>query len=391
MIKEGFTAMIRGLPHNPAITEINARSGPATTYDVPFKAVVGMTNLAILDVKPDERNTVFQGKVYQWFLLAFPNGEAWVRDDLLAIKGDGSAFGYTPLAREEFAFALTRQTVAAPGITPAVPMPVVAPAPATPAPIPTAPPPAVAPTPIITSTPLTDLERVRIAAFNITAGFEGGGYATYQNYDSGIISYGRFQFTLAGSGLFRVLEKFTSRTSGAVANELHSSYLERARNHDASLRHDQRLKQLLIEAANDPIMQTAQDETATEEYWNVVMDLSVKPRGIRTPLGMALIFDMGINFGPRHGFLTLAEQQIGVSPRSRVGENGKPEEALITRLAEVRRDSHYKQAARDNLPGLRVRGDFWVNACNSGDWQLNGDANGEVEIKPGRKVKVRGF
>ncbi len=395
MIQAAFTASIRGLPHNPAITEINARSGPATTYDVPFKAIVGTANLSVLDVRPDERNTVFQGKVYQWFLLAFPNGHsAWVRDDLIAIKGDGGAFGYGMVSKEEFAFVFTRQSVAV--VTPVGPAPVIAPAPSVPAPAPATPAPVVVavPVPVITPpapAPLNDLERVRIAAFNITAGFEGGGYATYQNYDTGIVSYGRFQFTLAGSGLFRVLEKFTSRANSAVASELRATYLERTRNNDANLRQDQRLKQLLIEAANDPIMQAAQDETATEQYWNVVMDLSVKPRNIRTPLGLALIFDMGINFGPRHGFLTLAEQQIGVAPRSRVGENGKSEEALITKLAEVRCDSHYKQAARDNLPGLRVRGDFWVNACIRGDWQLNGDANAEIEIKPGRRVKVRNF
>jgi hypothetical protein len=392
MLKQAFVATIRGLPHNSSVTEINTRSGPSTSYDVPFRAVVGAEGLEIVDVKPDDNNAAFQGKVYQWFQLIFPNGRhAWVRDDLLAISGDGSAYGYGLVQTPTFAFTLTRTQAVAPAPAPAPAAPVPAAAPAAPAPSPA---PAAPPAPVPDTPPpapaLSDPERVRIAAFNITAGFEGGGYATYQNYDAGIVSYGRFQFTLAGSGLFRVLEKFTSRSGSPAANELRSHYLERTRRNDPSLRHDQRLRQLLIEAARDPVMQQAQDETATEQYWNVVMDLSVKPRNIRLPLSLALIFDMGINFGPRHGFLTSAEEGCGLRPRSVLPDEAT-EQRLITRLAELRRDSHYRQASRDNLPGLRVRGDFWVNLCQRGDWQLQGDADGLLQVKPGLRVKVRNF
>ena len=402
MISQAFVGIIRGLPHNPSITEINTRSGPSTQYDVPFKAAVGPALLPVLEVRSDESGSKFQGKLYQWFRLQFPNGQsAWVRDDLLSVQGNGASFGYPSLSKVEFAFALTRQdTPPSPAATPATPTPAVAPAPA-------APPPAVAPTPTVTSTPppaapapaaptpavapavptVSDTERVRIAAFNITAAFEGGGYATYQNYDSGIVSYGRFQFTLAGSGLFRVLEIYTGGSTSAIASELRSNYLERVRNHDASLRGDVRLKDLLIEAAKDAVMQAAQDQVATEQYWNVVQDLSIKPRNIRLPLSLALIFDMGINFGPRHGFLTRAEQETGLPARGFLPDEAS-ERKLITRLAELRRDSHYRQAERDNLPGLKPRGDFWVNQAYTGNWQLKGDANGELEIKTGRRVRV---
>lgn len=404
-----FTAKIRGLPHNPAITEVNARSGPATSYTSPFKAKVGQSGLLVLDVRPDETGTRFENKIYQWFQLQFPDGgRAWVRDDLLAVQGDGTRFGYDVVKQEEFAFALKRRDVIAPGqevmpsaVAPApTPAPTAAPAPApTPAaaisapaaPVPAGPAPAAPDVPAPASSPLSDPTRVRLASFNITEGFEGGGYATYQNYDAGIISYGRFQFTLAGSGLFTVLQKYTSRASTPTAGELRANYLERTRNHDPNLRQDARLKQLLIEAASDPIMQAAQDEAATELYWNVVQELSIIPRGIRTPLGQALIFDMGINFGPRHGFLGAAEKEIGVPPKSRVGENGRSEQDLIAALARLRKQSHDRQAERDKLPGLRVRGDFWVNLVNKGDWMLEGDPDGTLEVKPGRRVRVRNF
>lgn len=398
-----FTATIRGLPHNPSITQINTRSGPSTSYDKPFRAQVGLAGLTVLAVKPDENDTRFEGKLYQWFQLEFRDGQrAWVRDDLLAVQGDGVRLGYDIVQEETFAFALTRRDVIAPGqevmsTTPAAspaPTPTTAAATTTtpassPAPTPTTPAPE-APT-ATAAVSEDDSDRVRLAAFNITEAFEGGGYASFQNYDSGIISYGRFQFTLAGSGLFTVLNKYTSRATGSVAGELRANYLDRTRNHDPNLREDNRLKELLLAAANDPVMQAAQDETATEQYWNVVQDLSITPRGITTPLGQALIFDMGINFGTRHGFLGAAEKEIGVMPRSRLIENGKTEEELMVALARLRKRSHDRQAERDNLPGLRLRGDFWVNLIDQGDWQLLGDDDGLLTVKPGRRVQVRGF
>jgi hypothetical protein len=391
-----FTAKIRGLPHNPSIIEINARSGPSTSYPSPFKAKVGVSGLPVLEVRPDETGTRFEGKIYQWFQLQFPDGQkAWVRDDLLSIVGDGTRFGYEVINTEDFAFAFKRREVVMPV---GVPTPLTAPAASVPAPTP---PPAPAPATPAPAAPtvrapappaaLTDPKRVRLAAFNITEGFEGGGYPTYQNYDAGIISYGRFQFTLAGSGLFVVLDKFTSRSRSTLAGELRAAYLDRVRNHDPNLRSDLRLKQLLIDAAREIEMQAAQDEAATELYWNVVQDLSIVPRNIRTPLGQALIFDMGINFGPRHGFLSAAEQELGVPPKSRVGEHGKREEDLIAALARLRKQSHDRQAERDKLPGLSVRGNFWVNLVNKGDWQLEGETDGMLEVKQGKRVKVRNF
>jgi hypothetical protein len=294
-----------------------------------------------------------------------------MRDDLLEIQGDCSAFGYGVVKDVTFAFTLVRaETVVAPKAPPAVQVP-----PAQPAPAP--------------AQPASDeQERIRRASFNITAAFEGGGYATYQNYDSGIVSYGRFQFTLV-STLGTVLDRYLTGSVSATANELRSAYLQRVRDRDPNLRNDERFKLLLKAAAEEPTMQMAQDSVATERYWNVVQDLSVKPRNIKTALGQALIFDMGINFGTRHGFLSKAEEELKVPAKSRAGENGTTEQKLITKLAELRKQSHDRQAARDNLPGLRVRGDFWVDLCKRGDWTLQGDANGMLVVKSGRSVQVR--
>jgi hypothetical protein len=231
---------------------------------------------------------------------------------------------------------------------------------------------------------------VRLAAFNITTGYEGGGYDTYQNYDAGIVSYGRFGFTLQSGSLSAVIDRYLSRAANTVtANQLRSQYQVRIRNRDATLRNDVNLKNLLIAVSVDPIMRTVQNEVATENYWNRVMDLSLKPRNILLPLSQAFLFDTGINSGVYHDMITSAETLLDVPQRSRIPDNGITERQLIAKVADIRHDRLYAIANAQNLPGLKPRADFWVNIIRAGDWNLQGDSNGNVLIKPGRLVQVR--
>jgi murein DD-endopeptidase MepM/ murein hydrolase activator NlpD len=138
-------AYVRGRPEVPSIREVKVRPGPGEQYDPElFRAPVGTTNLTVQDVQPDAQGKNFNGKVYQWLKLGFPNGQAgWVRDDLLEIQGDGTAFGYGVVNVQTFAFALTRVQASA------------APAPTTPAPAQSVSSPAVAPTAPVTPTAAT--------------------------------------------------------------------------------------------------------------------------------------------------------------------------------------------------------------------------------------------
>lgn len=232
------------------------------------------------------------------------------------------------------------------------------------------------------------IEFVRKAAFNVTAAFEGAGYGSYQNHDKGIVSYGRFQFTLAAGSLFTVLERYLAASQTATADALRQGYLGRVQAHDATLREDGELKRLLLEAANETAMQVAQDSVATDKYWDLVQSLSIQPRNIQSPLGQALLFDMAINHGPRHDMIGLAEEALGVPSRSRVPDNGVQEVDLIKRVALVRQDRMNRLAEKHNFPGLSVRGDFWVALVNAGDFDLTGDEGGLVKVKAGRWVRV---
>src|SRR5690606_38994398 len=123
------------------------------------------------------------------------------------------------------------------------------------------------------------------------------------------------------------------------------------------------------------VMKDAQHSVADEKYWDKVWKGYIEPRGLTSPLGIALLFDMGVNFGTGHGFVRLAEQQLGVPPQSKPGQNGISEEQLIQKIAELRKASHDKQAREQGFYGLMKRGNFWVRLINQGDWGLLGDDN----------------
>lgn len=390
-------ARIRGIPDIPSITEVNVRPIAGTNQDVAFKVPVGMSGQRILEAQPDVESKNLNGKIYQWFKLQFDGGAiGWVRDDLLEVQGDLTSFGYPDLAESTFAFALTRGTV--PSTTPVEPVqasgttgggkpaqstistavgqvPQVATAWQAPGPTTV---PIQAPTLASGDFPgaFADTERVRKAAFNMASAFEGG-YGAINTYDAGIISYGFLQFTLAAGSLGTVLQNYTNRSQSATANGIRG-YLERVINRDSLLKNDQNFLGLLRAAANEQEMIDAQGEIGEQGYWKAVVDGYIVQRQLKYPLTWALLFDMGVNFGVNHGFVRLAEKDLGVPPRSKPADTGMPEEQLTTYVAQLRKRSHDRQAERDNLPGLSKRGDFWMNLVTAGDWYLQGDSSGNI-------------
>lgn len=330
---------------------INVRSGPGRHTQVVGELPVETDELVILDVRPDELGTTSGNKIYQWFQLELPDGATgWVRDDLLDLCGDCTIYGYDVLARPTPAATLTR----------------------------------------VARKPVQDVERIRKAAFNITGSFEGSGYASYQSYDAGIVSYGRFQFTLASGMLYEVVREYIkNRSDGVNARDLRDGYLLRLEARDRGLRDDDKLRGLLVKVAADAEMQKAQDAVATEVFWDRTQTMTIKPRCIETPLGQAFLFDVSIQHGLYHNLTGLAEQALGVDFKTCVGSGGLTEQALITQVARIRRERLYALAAGMGLPGLRRRADFWMELIEQRDWQLEGDPNGEVETYDGVHVPVK--
>ncbi|MCC6905924.1 MAG: SH3 domain-containing protein [Anaerolineae bacterium] len=94
----------------PEVSTVNIRSGPGLAHDVVFQAPKGLTSLNITEVRPDEKGERRDGKVFQWFRIAFHDGKVgWARDDLITIQGDCDQLGYDDLSQPVTAFSLKRE------------------------------------------------------------------------------------------------------------------------------------------------------------------------------------------------------------------------------------------------------------------------------------------
>src|SRR6185369_9316746 len=115
MSSSPFLVTVRGIPNNPII---NVRTGPNTSYTKLLELAVGTANLPVLEVRADDQNTQIQGRLYQWLRCTLPGGQTgWVRDDLVAVQGDGSRFGYPNVTQPTIAGSLTRTTPPPAGIS----------------------------------------------------------------------------------------------------------------------------------------------------------------------------------------------------------------------------------------------------------------------------------
>lgn len=349
--------------------EINVRKTPGRSQtNVHSKLAIGTANLPILEVKEDEKGEKANNKVYQWFRVTLPQnkGEGWIRDDLIDIVGDLTAFGYGVLATATQASSLKRN--------PVIQQPSGG-----------------------TVTPLTgEQERVRKLAFNITSTFEGGGedkgYTAYQNNenDAGVVSFGRFQFTLTAGTLANLVERYLAASQTDTANQLRATYLERLKKKDRTLRTDETLKNLLRASGAEQPMKDAQNALATDVYWKEAQKRH-KKYNLQTPLGQALIFDMMIHHGAGNldtRYLDWTCNELKIPLTWKASENNVDEQAFVRRLTQRRRDELYRQAG-NRASGLKVRGDFWMGLVEKGDWTLQGDDKGILTPKSGRTVNAR--
>lgn len=225
-------------------------------------------------------------------------------------------------------------------------------------------------------------------AFSITAAFEGGSYSAINTFDQGIVSFGRWQFTLASGSQGRLLNSYIS-SGGSFSLPL-TGYQDRINRKDASLKNDAQFLALLRQSATDPLMQSAQDALAWSLYYQPMMEKTITPRKLILPLSICWAFDTAINAGPNQLFIAKAEEDMGLPNHSTVVDRvqkGISEQKLMSLAIHRRSNALNAQAARDNLPGLTVRAQFWTNRVLAQDWNLYGN-DGILTVKRG--VTVRG-
>ncbi|MFQ5437052.1 MAG: chitosanase, partial [Anaerolineae bacterium] len=165
----------------------------------------------------------------------------------------------------------------------------------------------------------------------VTSIFESGkpegNPAAYQTYDAGIISYGKHQATLASGTLHQVMLAYFERSDTAVSQTLQTEYADRIAQRDQSLRTDERLKELLLAAAEEPAMSQAQDGVFDGRFYQPAVK-QAKAHNLSAPLGLACLYDTQIQGGLFIVLPRVVEKLGGI-----VGESGN--EGLIDETAFI--------------------------------------------------------
>ena len=138
-------------------------------------------------------------------------------------------------------------------------------------------------------------EIVRRVAFRITGVFEAPSYSTIQIIDSGIISYGQHQATLASGTLEIILKRYCDSCDSKTAKAL-KKFLSRVAAKDASLKKDQKFLDLLRAAGAEEAMIDAQDSVFIEKYWLPAV-AKAAAENVKSPLGLAIFYDTLVQGG----------------------------------------------------------------------------------------------
>ncbi|MBI5408812.1 MAG: chitosanase [Nitrospirae bacterium] len=133
------------------------------------------------------------------------------------------------------------------------------------------------------------------------------GSVTVIKGDTGHLTYGRSQTTL-GSGNLALLLHAYCKAKGKFSAAL-ASYLPAFDRRDTKLDHDEKVKALLRQAGNDPVMKKVQDEFFDRVYWESALK-SADYISVARPLGVAVIYDGRIH-GSYHAIRDLTSQQYG--------------------------------------------------------------------------------
>lgn len=209
---------------------------------------------------------------------------------------------------------------------------------------------------------LTDLQKKTAQAIvNIfETGRVLGDYAqvTLLAGDTGGLTYGRSQTTLASGNLYLLINAYCTTAGAALATPL-SPYLPRLQACDAALNGDATFKGLLHQAGGDPVMQSCQDAFFDRAYWVPAMNAAA---GLGLDLGLsgAVVYDSFI-----HGnWRGMRDRTLAAHPMP-----GTDQKAWVAAYVATRRDW---LATNSNtlLQKCVYRMDSFNALIAAGDWDL---------------------
>lgn len=119
------------------------------------------------------------------------------------------------------------------------------------------------------------------------------GDVTLLRGDSGQLTYGRSQTTLASGNLYLLIADYAARSDGAYSEAMRP-FLDALEARSSKLNYDMSFRGLLRDAGEDPVMHEVQDAFFDRIYWDPAMR-SADALGAQSPLGAAIVYDSTVH------------------------------------------------------------------------------------------------
>jgi len=145
--------------------------------------------------------------------------------------------------------------------------------------------------------------------------------------DTGHLTYGRSQTTLASGNLALLVQRYCANPGARLGPRL-APYLPRLVERDLALDDDGLLANLLRAAADDPVMRDVQDAFFDDRYWQPALRAAAAA-GLRSALGVAVVYDSTV-----HGSWEAMRAQTDAAA-GQVAAIG--EQAWVSKYVETRR------------------------------------------------------
>jgi len=110
--------------------------------------------------------------------------------------------------------------------------------------------------------------------------------------DTGHLTYGRSQTTLASGNLYLLIKAYCGTVGAQFATPL-NPYLPQLKARDTTLDTDMTLRGLLHAAGDDPVMHVVQDQFFDQAYWNPSV-LAATNTAVNSALGTNVVYDSHI-------------------------------------------------------------------------------------------------
>ncbi len=184
------------------------------------------------------------------------------------------------------------------------------------------------------------------------------GSVTVLKGDTGHLTYGRSQTTLASGNLALLIHAYCN--AGGEFSEVLRPYLPAFDRRDIRLDTNEKVKSILRQAGKDPVMQKTQDEFFDRIYWMPAI-ISSDSIGIKRPLGVAVVYDSKIH-GSFERIKNMTNEQYGYAEA--IGE-----EKWIKAYVETRKDwlANHSNAL---LHKTVYRMDTFIKLIDENKWDL---------------------